>query len=77
MGHKYFTLIYLSTPLKTCIKRDPKGLYKKSEAGLIKDLTGIGSKFEMPKFYDFKIDTSNHTELNSILLLENFIEMHQ
>tara|TARA_B110000305_G_C19287951_1_gene562667 strand:+ start:257 stop:775 length:519 start_codon:yes stop_codon:yes gene_type:complete len=77
IGHKYFTLIYLSTPLETCITRDPKGLYKKSKAGLIKDLTGIGSKFELPKFYDFKIDTSNYTELHSASLLENFIEKHQ
>ena len=77
IGHKFFTLIYLSTPLETCITRDPKGLYKKSEAGLIKDLTGMGSKFDPPKFYDFKIDTSDHTKIYSAALLANFIEMHQ
>ena len=77
IGDIHFELIYVSTPIKTCIERDPKGLYKKSSAGLIKDLTGMGSKFEAPKKYDFIIDTSDHNEKDTLVLLKNFIQIKQ
>ncbi len=77
IGDKDFVLIYVSTPIETCIERDPKGLYKKSNAGLIKDLTGMGSKFETPKKYDFVIDTSDENEKDSLTLLTNFIKTNQ
>ena len=77
IGDIHFELIYVSTPIKTCIERDPKGLYKKSNAGLIKDLTGMGSKFETPKKYDFVIDTSDENEKDSLTLLTNFIKTNQ
>ena len=70
-------MIYVSTPIKTCIKRDPKGLYKKSNAGLIKDLTGIGSKFEVPENYDFIIDTSETNKKDALVLLKNFVRVKQ
>ena len=69
IGDNHFVLIYVSTPIETCIERDPKGLYKKSNNGLIKDLTGMGSKFEIPKKYDFIIDTSKQNENDGLALL--------
>jgi len=43
-----FIEIFIDTPIAECEKRDPKGLYKKARAGVIKDFTGIGSPYEAP-----------------------------
>lgn len=34
------TLLFLQVPVSICEERDPKGLYKKARAGLIKGFTG-------------------------------------
>ncbi|MCP4762606.1 MAG: adenylyl-sulfate kinase [archaeon] len=39
-------LILVATPLEECIKRDPKGLYKKALAGEIKNMIGVDIPFE-------------------------------
>lgn len=36
-----FIECYVSTSLEVCETRDPKGLYKKARAGLLKGFTGI------------------------------------
>lgn len=54
-----FKEVYISTPLSTCEKRDPKGLYKKSRDGLILDMTGINSPYEPPLHPDLVIDTTH------------------
>jgi bifunctional enzyme CysN/CysC len=43
-----FIEIFVDTPFATCMKRDPKGLYKKAQAGKIKNFTGIDSPYEPP-----------------------------
>lgn len=43
-----FIEVFIDTPLNVCESRDPKGLYKKARAGLIKDFTGIDSPYESP-----------------------------
>ena len=57
VGVKNLFEIYVSTSLEDCEKRDVKGLYKKARKGLIKDFTGITSKYEPPKNPDVVIDT--------------------
>ncbi len=52
-----FVLIYVSTPLEVCEKRDRKGLYAKARAGLIKDFTGIDDPYEAPEMAEVEIDT--------------------
>lgn len=58
IGENSFFEIYLSTPLKKCMERDPKGLYKKISDDGLKGFTGIDSIFEPSQFADLKIDTS-------------------
>ena len=53
-----FKEVYLSTPLSECERRDPKGLYKKTRAGLISDMTGIDSPYEVPLQPEIILDTS-------------------
>ena len=43
IGKKLFSLVYLSTPISECMKRDPKGHYKNANLGKIKNFTGISS----------------------------------
>ena len=52
-----FVLIYVSTPLEVCEKRDRKGLYAKARAGLIKEFTGIDDPYEAPEKAEVVIDT--------------------
>jgi bifunctional enzyme CysN/CysC len=44
-----FIEIFVDTPLRQCMARDPKGLYKKALAGEIKDFTGVDQAYEAPQ----------------------------
>jgi adenylyl-sulfate kinase len=57
-----FVEIYLNTPLAVCEQRDPKGLYARARAGLIKDFTGISAPYEAPLRPDLEL----HTDRQSI-----------
>lgn len=50
--------IYVSTPLEVCIKRDPKGLYKKALNNEILHFTGVSDPYEIPQSPDLSLDTS-------------------
>lgn len=43
-----FKEVFVDTDIEECIKRDPKGLYKKALAGEIKGFTGIDAPYEKP-----------------------------
>ena len=62
VGENNYIEVFVNTSLETCIERDPKGLYQKSKSGLIKKMTGIDSKYEIPKLYDIEISESNTLE---------------
>lgn len=75
IGKEFFKLIYLSTPLHICIKRDPKGHYSKAHQGLIKKFTGISSRYDAPKNFNLEINTAIdnlETSLKKILSLLTF-----
>jgi bifunctional enzyme CysN/CysC len=48
MAEGEFVEIYVDAPIELCRSRDPKGLYKKADAGKIKNFTGIDSPYEPP-----------------------------
>lgn len=54
-----FIEVFVDTPLEVCESRDPKGLYRKARAGLLKDFTGLDSPFEEPLAAELTFDTSN------------------
>ena len=51
-------LVWISTPLEECERRDRKGLYAKARRGEIPDFTGISSPYEPPEDADLVIDTT-------------------
>lgn len=53
-----FIEVYVKADLETCIKRDPKGLYKKALNGQINNFPGISSPYEEPLKNELTIDTS-------------------
>ena len=57
VGPEDFIEIYVRTPLAVCEQRDPKGLYAKARAGLIKEFTGIDSPYEAPVNPELELDT--------------------
>ncbi len=58
-GRGGFVLVHVSTPLKECERRDPKGLYAKARAGVIKGFTGIDDPYEAPEDAELSIDTTS------------------
>lgn len=59
VGVDHLLEIHVSTSLEECERRDVKGLYEKARKGLIKDFTGVTSKYEPPKNPDVVIDTQD------------------
>ena len=43
-----FIEVFVDTPIEECRRRDPKGLYAKVDAGLIKNFTGVDAPYEAP-----------------------------
>ena len=43
-----FIEVYVNSPLSVCEQRDPKGLYQKARAGIIRGFTGIDDPYEAP-----------------------------
>jgi bifunctional enzyme CysN/CysC len=58
VGEGEFVEVFVDTPLEECIRRDPKGLYARAKAGLIKNFTGIDSPYEPPEQPEIRIDTT-------------------
>jgi adenylyl-sulfate kinase len=58
---KNFLEIYVNCPLEECMRRDPKGLYQKAQAGEIPEFTGITSPYEPPETPDLVLDTSQQS----------------
>lgn len=51
-----FIEVFLNAPLEVCESRDPKGLYKKARAGLLKGFTGIDDPYEPPERPELVLD---------------------
>ncbi|TGJ87680.1 hypothetical protein E0Z10_g1119 [Xylaria hypoxylon] len=53
-----FIEVYVEIPIEVAEQRDPKGLYKKARAGVIKEFTGISSPYEAPENPEITIHTA-------------------
>ncbi|MCP5159471.1 MAG: sulfate adenylyltransferase subunit CysN [Gammaproteobacteria bacterium] len=56
-----FLEIHVHASLEACEHRDPKGLYAKARAGVIRDFTGIDSPYEPPERPDLVLDTEQES----------------
>jgi adenylylsulfate kinase len=48
VGEERFFEVYVECPVDICALRDPKGLYQRARAGMIKEFTGISAPYEVP-----------------------------
>ncbi|RLG80032.1 MAG: adenylyl-sulfate kinase [Thermoprotei archaeon] len=68
-----FVEIYVQCPLEECIRRDPKGLYKKALRGEIKHFTGISDPYEPPENPDIIVNTVLYSVQENIEKIMNYI----
>ncbi len=57
IGHDQYLEVYVSTTIEICESRDPKGLYEKARAGIVRDFTGISAPYETPLNPNLTLDT--------------------
>lgn len=68
-----FIEIYIKCPISICEKRDPKGIYKKARAGLIKEFTGIDDPYEEPKNPEIVIETDKESLDECVNKIVNYL----
>jgi len=59
--HDAFIEVFVDCPVDVCEQRDPKGMYKKARAGLIKEFTGISAPYEPPEKPEIHLSTDQLT----------------
>jgi bifunctional enzyme CysN/CysC len=52
-----FLEIFVDTPVEECRRRDPKGLYRRADAGQIRNFTGVDAPYEAPLDPEIRLPT--------------------
>jgi sulfate adenylyltransferase len=68
-GPSAFVLVWVSTPLEECERRDVKGLYAAARAGEITGFTGIDDPYEPPDDAELVIDTTSVSVESAVELI--------
>jgi len=72
-GHFFET--YIKCSMGKCIERDPKGLYKKAQEGIIKEFTGITAPYEVPETPELIIDSERKSPArNAMKIIHHLIK---
>jgi adenylylsulfate kinase len=74
IGEPYFIEVFVDAPLEECIRRDPKGLYKKAMEGKIKDFTGLDAPYDIPLHPDLVIHNGQLTEEEAVDFAFRFLD---
>ncbi|MEJ0018497.1 MAG: adenylyl-sulfate kinase [Acetobacteraceae bacterium] len=57
MADGEFLEIFVDTPVAECRRRDPKGLYRRADAGQIRNFTGVDAPYEEPLDPEIRLAT--------------------
>jgi bifunctional enzyme CysN/CysC len=68
-----FIEVYVNAPVNVCEQRDPKGLYAKARANLIKDFTGISAPYETPLKPEIELRTDQLTVAESVARIVEYL----
>ncbi len=68
-----FVEVYVQCGLEECERRDPKGLYNRARAGIIKEFTGISAPYEPPLDPEITINTEKYSVLESVQYILNHL----
>lgn len=63
---KNFVEVYVRCPVKICMKRDVKGMYKKALEGKIQHFTGVDDPYEEPENPELIVDTDIESVQESV-----------
>ncbi|KXN90908.1 Adenylyl-sulfate kinase [Leucoagaricus sp. SymC.cos] len=72
-----FIEIFVDAPLNVVEDRDPKGLYKKARAGVIKDFTGISAPYEEPEKPEIHIKTNETSVEDAVRIIFEYLQSKQ
>jgi adenylyl-sulfate kinase len=61
-----FMEVYVNAPLEVCRERDLKGIYRRSQSGELKHVSGVDDPYEPPLSPELVCDTSRETATESI-----------
>jgi bifunctional enzyme CysN/CysC len=61
-----FVLVHVSTPLRVCEARDPKGHYARARRGDLDHFTGVSDPYEPPARAELVVDTVGRTPAESV-----------
>jgi bifunctional enzyme CysN/CysC len=56
-----FLEIFVDTPVEECRRRDPKGLYRRADAGQLRNFTGVDAPYEAPLDPEIRLYTPDGT----------------
>ncbi|WP_235890906.1 bifunctional sulfate adenylyltransferase/adenylyl-sulfate kinase NodQ [Martelella alba] len=68
-----FVEVFIDTPIEVCAQRDPKGLYKRAQAGEIDNFTGISSPYETPENPELHLHTVGHEPFELASRIEDYL----
>ena len=68
-----FIEVYVNAPVEICEQRDPKGLYAKARANLIKDFTGVSAPYEPPLKPEIEVRTDQLTVAESVAVIIEYL----
>ena len=69
-----FIEVFCDAGLAVCEERDPKGLYKKARAKIIKDFTGIDAPYEAPDAAEIRVDTGSLSIEDSVKVVVDYLK---
>ncbi len=69
-----FIEVFVKCSLEECIKRDPKGLYKKALRGEIPHFTGISDPYEEPVNSELVIDTEHDSVETNVEKVYSYVK---
>lgn len=65
-----FIEVWVETPPQLCAERDPKGLYRKAQAGQITNMTGVGQGYEAPTTSEVHAHGDTDLSENTALVIQ-------
>ncbi len=72
-----FIEVFVNAPLAVCEHRDPKGLYARARAGLIKDFTGISAPYEPPTHPELELHTDQLSVADCLAAIVSELERRE
>ena len=70
-----FIEVFIDTSLNSCINRDVKGLYTRQKKGLVKNMTGISSPYEIPINPDIHLRTDTTDAIQCCEIIKKYINI--